>query len=80
MAGIKDKVTVIGMGCTKFDERWKDSREDLILEAVNEALDDAGLTIDDIDAFSDKSMAGPICVLVVLLFCCRILITYYRDR
>lgn len=51
MAGIKDKVTVIGMGCTKFDERWKDSREDLILEAVNEALDDAGLTIDDIDAF-----------------------------
>lgn len=51
MAGIKDKVSVIGMGCTKFNERWADSREDLILEAVNEALEDAGLTIDDIDAF-----------------------------
>ena len=51
MAGIKDKVSVIGMGCTKFNERWSDSREDLILEAVNEALDDAGLTLDDIDAF-----------------------------
>lgn len=51
MAGIKDKVSVIGMGCTKFNERWNDSREDLILEAVNEALEDAGLTIDDIDAF-----------------------------
>jgi len=51
MAGIKDKVSVIGMGCTKFNERWADSREDLIREAVNEALDDAGLTIDDIDAF-----------------------------
>lgn len=51
MAGIKDKVCVIGMGCTKFNERWADSREDLILEAVNEALADANLTIDDIDAF-----------------------------
>ena len=51
MAGIKDKVSVIGMGCSKFNERWNDSREDLILEAVNEALEDAGLTIDDIDAF-----------------------------
>ena len=51
MAGIKDKVSVIGMGCTKFNERWTDSREDLILEAVNEALADANLTIDDIDVF-----------------------------
>ena len=51
MAGLKDKVSVIGMGCTKFGELFHKSREDLILEAVNEALEDAGLEIDDIDAF-----------------------------
>lgn len=50
-SGIKDKVSVIGMGCTKFGERWMDSREDLILEAVHEALEDAGMELDDIDAF-----------------------------
>lgn len=51
MGGIKDKVAVIGMGCTRFGERWDASREDLIIEAVQEALEDSGLTIDDIDAF-----------------------------
>lgn len=51
MTGIKDKVSVIGMGCSKFGERFDASREDLILEAVNEALQDSGLEIEDIDAF-----------------------------
>ena len=51
MSGIKDKVAIIGMGCTRFGERFDTSREDLILEAVQEALDDAGLTLQDIDAF-----------------------------
>ena len=51
MAGIKDRVSVIGMGCTKFGERFDASREDLILEAVNEALADAGIALEDIDAF-----------------------------
>ena len=49
MSGITDKVAIIGMGCTKFGERFDASREDLILEAVQEALDDAGLTLQDID-------------------------------
>ena len=51
MSGIKDKVAIIGMGCSRFGERFESSREDLVLEAVQEALDDAGLTLDDIDAF-----------------------------
>ena len=51
MSGIKEKVAIIGMGCTRFGERFDASREDLILEAVQEALDGAGLTLDDIDAF-----------------------------
>lgn len=49
--GIKDQVSVIGMGCSKFGERFDASREDLILEAVNEALYDAKLQLDEIDAF-----------------------------
>ena len=51
MSAFKDKVSIIGMGCTKFGERFDTSREDLVLEAVQEALNDAGLTINDIDAF-----------------------------
>ena len=34
MSGIKDKVAIIGMGCTRFGERFDASREDLVLEAV----------------------------------------------
>ena len=51
MSGITDKVAIIGMGCTRFGERFDTSREDLILEAIQEALDDAGLELKDIDAF-----------------------------
>lgn len=56
MSGIKDKVAIIGMGCTKFGERFDASREDLILEAIQEALEDAGLELKDIDAFWFGSM------------------------
>ena len=51
MSGIKDKVAIIGMGCTRFGERFDTSREDLILEAIQEALEDAHLELKDIDAF-----------------------------
>ena len=33
--GIKDKVAIIGMGCTKFGERWDVGSEELIIEAFN---------------------------------------------
>jgi len=49
--GIKDKAAVIGMGCTKFGERFDCNLEDLMIEAVNEALEDAGIEFNDIDAF-----------------------------
>ena len=41
--GIRDKVAVIGMGCTKFGERFDCSMEDLMVEAVQECLADAGM-------------------------------------
>ena len=48
--GIRDKVAIIGMGCTKFGERWESSAEDLIVEAFQEALADAGIQKKDIQA------------------------------
>jgi len=47
----KDRVAVVGMGCTRFGDRWESSADDLLAEAVQEALDSAGMTIDQIDAF-----------------------------
>ena len=41
--GIKDKVAILGMGCSKFGERWDASAEDLMVEAYNEAMSDAGI-------------------------------------
>jgi len=48
--GIKDKVAVLGMGCTKFGERWEDDASDLLLEAFQECMEDAGLEKKDIEA------------------------------
>jgi acetyl-CoA C-acetyltransferase len=51
MAGsIKDKVAIIGMGCTKFGENWKQGANDMIIEAAYEAYADAGIDPKDIDA------------------------------
>ncbi len=48
--GIKDKVAILGMGCTKFGERWESSAEDLAVEAFMECLNDAGIEKKDIRA------------------------------
>jgi acetyl-CoA C-acetyltransferase len=50
MQGIKDRVAIVGMGCTKFGELWDKSEEDLMVEAGYEALEDAGLESKDIQA------------------------------
>jgi acetyl-CoA C-acetyltransferase len=49
--GIPGRVAVIGMGCSRFGERWDASTEDLILEAYTECLASAGITRDDVDAY-----------------------------
>jgi len=48
--GIKDKVAILGMGCTRFGERWEAGSEDLIVEAFVECLEDAGIEKKDIQA------------------------------
>ncbi len=48
--GIKDKVAIIGMGCTKFGERWDMGAEELIIEAYEECLADANIDDTQIEA------------------------------
>jgi acetyl-CoA C-acetyltransferase len=47
---IRDKVAIIGMGCSRFGERWDSSAEDLMVEAFTEARADAGIDRDRIEA------------------------------
>jgi acetyl-CoA C-acetyltransferase len=48
--GIKDKVAILGMGCCRFGERWDASPEDLMVEAYTEAMQDAGIEPEQLDA------------------------------
>lgn len=47
---IKDKVAIVGMGCSRFGERWDAGFADLIIEAAFEAFEDAGVEPKDIEA------------------------------
>lgn len=48
--GIRDKVAIIGMGCTRFGERWDAGAEELMVEAFEEGLADAGIEKKSIEA------------------------------
>jgi acetyl-CoA C-acetyltransferase len=48
--GVRNKVAIIGMGCTRFGELWDKNSESLIVEAFGEAIQDAGIEKKDIDA------------------------------
>ena len=48
--GIRDKVAILGMGCSKFGERWDSEADDLMVEAFQEAIKDAGIDKNQIDA------------------------------
>jgi acetyl-CoA C-acetyltransferase len=61
--GIRDKVAILGMGCSKFGERWSCGADDLMLEAFAEAIADAGIERDRIEAawlgvFFDEQSTG----------------------
>jgi acetyl-CoA C-acetyltransferase len=49
-SGIKDKVAILGMGCSKFGERWDAGPEELMVEAYLEAMQDAGIEPTQLDA------------------------------
>src|SRR5665213_587127 len=61
--GIKDKVVIAGMGCSRFGERWSCGPDDLMVEAFEEAVADAGIERDRIEAawlgvFFDEQSTG----------------------
>jgi len=50
MQTFRDKVAIVGMGCTQFGELWDKSADDLITDATYEACEDAGIEIKDVQA------------------------------
>jgi len=50
MKNIFNKVAVIGAGCCKFGENWDKGRDEMVIDAVKEALTDAKVELKDIEA------------------------------
>ncbi len=49
-SGIRDKVAILGMGCSQFGERWDKGAEDLMAEAFRECVRDAAIDPQEIQA------------------------------
>jgi acetyl-CoA C-acetyltransferase len=49
--GIKDRVAIVGMGCTAFGERFDAGLDDLIVEASTDAFASAGIDKHGVDAY-----------------------------
>lgn len=49
-SGIRDKVAILGMGCSRFGERFDCNVEDLMWEAFSECLGDAAVRPEELDA------------------------------
>ncbi|MGW6458871.1 acetyl-CoA acetyltransferase [Streptomyces sp. NPDC055078] len=50
--GIKDRVAIVSMGCTRFGEHWNSSADDLLIDAVRECLDGVeGTGVSDVEAY-----------------------------
>ena len=50
MEGIRDRVAIVGMGCTNFGELWDKGPDDLVVESCYQAFEDAGIEPKDIQA------------------------------
>jgi len=59
MESIRDKVAIVGMGCTKFGEHWDMGLNDLAIEAAYAAFEDAGIGPDAIEACWLGQCIGP---------------------
>jgi len=56
--GIKDRVAIVGMGCTPFGEHWDKGPEDLLVDAATEAYRSAGIDPEQVDAYWLGTMAS----------------------
>lgn len=50
--GIRDRVAIVGMGCTSFGEHWGRSADDLLIDATQECFESTPeLVKEDVDAY-----------------------------
>ena len=49
--GIKDRVAIVGMGCTPFGEHWSKGPDDLLIDAARDAYAAAGIDPAQVDAY-----------------------------
>lgn len=49
--GIRDRVAIVGMGCTTFGEHWDRGVDELLVDAATDALGSAGIELRAVDAF-----------------------------
>ncbi len=49
--GIRDRVAIVGMGCTPFGEHWDKGADDLLVDAAGDAYNSAGIEQDAVDAY-----------------------------
>lgn len=63
--GIRDKVAIVGMGCTAFGEHWDKGVADLLVEAAEEAYAFAGVDREQVDAYWLGTLGSGISGLVL---------------
>ncbi len=56
--GIRDRVAIVGMGCTRFGEHWDRGASDLLVEAALEACASARVDREVIDAYWMGTLAS----------------------
>ena len=49
--GIRDRVAIVGMGCTRFAEHWDKGLDELAIEASTAAYESAGVDKESVDAY-----------------------------
>jgi acetyl-CoA C-acetyltransferase len=63
--GIRDRVAIIGMGCTEFGEHWDRGVDDMVSAASYDALNNAGVEKDSIDAAWIGTLGSGACGLTL---------------
>ena len=56
--GIRDRVCIVGMGCTQFKEQWNKGVDQMLVDSVTDAIADANVKLDDVDAWWLGTMAS----------------------
>jgi acetyl-CoA acetyltransferase len=62
---LKDKIAIVGLGWTKFSRNSGVSVKNLALESCKNAIDDAGLTVKDVDGIATYNIGDAVSPYVV---------------